>query len=58
MEVYNDEADGRIFNSNDITLFKKKSGECVTIAKNTAITGKCYIETAQDVLLHLKYLLL
>lgn len=58
MEVYQDKADGRIFNSCDITLFKKKFGECITIAKNSIITRKCFIETAQYVLLHLTYLLL
>lgn len=58
MEVYQDEADGRIFNSSDIALFKKKSGECVTSAKKTVITRKFFIKTAKDVLLHLKYLLL
>lgn len=55
MEVYQGEADGRIFNSCDVTLFKKKFEECKTIAKNSIITRKCFIETAQDVLIHLMY---
>lgn len=55
MEVYQGEADGRIFNSCDITLFKKKFGECIKIAKNSIITRKFFIKTAQDVLLHLMY---